>query len=855
MRTVALASIAALAATLALPAQVLASGWIVVDPIMGGRPVMVPRPVVRPQPGVTPAVPAPGRRPVLQASVSFGLHLQDEDVKVDIVDQVAKTYITQTFSNDTDSNLAGTYLFPLPEDTTFSSFSLHIDGKPVEGKILEANAARTEYEQIVRRMVDPGLLEFADYKTVRARIFPIPAHGTKKVELEYTQVLKAENGMLKYRFPLKAEGEAEPVDSIKMNVKLAGKQPLRTIWSPTHTVTSTRKGDTEANVSLAASNTVPDKDFLLYYSISDKDVAANLLTHRKSDQDGYFLMTLSPPVTAKGPSAKDIVVVADTSGSMQGEKMEQNQKALKYIVDALSPEDRFSLVQFNTDADAFSPKLLPASAENKKAAEKFISELEPRGGTNISDALALGTTILNEASDRPAYLVLITDGEPTVGETVVDKLLQGVKSKRDVRIFDFGVGYDVNTRLLNKLAEEHHGTAQYVEPSESLEVALSNFYQKIKSPVLSDVKIAYDGIQVKDVYPRDVKDIFAGQQVLLIGRYKGEGKASLKLTGRINGENKDFAFPMEFAKEDTSHSYLPRIWAMRRIGYLTDVARANDESKEVVDEIIALSQKYGIISAYTSYLVTDPSEGGRGTMVRQNIPGAVSFRGPAVGGVGGGGAVSQGFRMMTERPVRGGLVPPPAPMTMSSLPRTRMGKSAYYKMSEASPSRMSRTTVDSFAASGAASADSSVFGDEGSSGTKGMDAHSVQMGRMVARKARADAFASFEPREESGQKAVLVAKTLNELKESNAINKQDLMAGEMKTIEDKTFYMVNGFWTESTFKQADKTVKEIKFKSEEYFALMKSVPGISKYLSVGRQVIVEFNGTWYKIVQSGDATG
>jgi hypothetical protein len=408
--------------------------------------------------------------------------------------------------------------------------------------------------------------------------------------------------------------------------------------------------------------------------------------------------------------------------------------------------------------------------------------------------------------------------------------------------------------LLNKLAEEHHGTAQYVEPSESLEVALSNFYQKIKSPVLSDVKIAYDGIQVKDVYPKDVKDIFAGQQVLLIGRYKGEGKASLKLSGRINGENKDYAFPMEFAKEDTSHSYLPRIWAMRRIGYLTDVARANDESKEVVDEIIALSQKYGIISAYTSYLVTDPSEGGRGAMVRQNIPGgAVSFRGPTLGG--GGGAVSQGFRMTTERPVRGGFIPPPpAPMTMSSLPRTNMGKTLQYKMSAASPSHVSRPTVQSFMANSTAGADSSVFGDEGST-AKGMSGPSAMMGRMAARKARTDAFASFEPRQESGQKAVLVAKTLNELKESNAINKQDLMAGEMKTIEDKTFYMVNGFWTESTFKQADKKVKEIKFKSEEYFALMKSVPGISKYLSVGRQVIVEFNGTWYKIVQSGDATG
>ncbi len=844
MRTVALASIAALAATLTLPAQVLASGWIVVDPIMGGR-VPVPRPIVRPHPGPTPTVPTPGRRPMLQASVSFGLHLQDEDIKVDIVDQVAKTYITQTFSNDTDSNLAGTYLFPLPEDTTFSSFSLHIDGKPVEGKILEANAARAEYEQIVRSMVDPGLLEFADYKTVRARIFPIPAHGTKKVELEYTQVLKAENGMLKYRFPLKAEGEAEPVDSIKMNVKLAGKQPIRTIWSPTHTVTSTRKGDTEANVALASTNTVPDKDFLLYYSISDKDVAANLLTHRKSEEDGYFLMTLSPPMAAKGPTAKDIVVISDTSGSMQGDKMEQNKKALKYIVDALAPEDRFSLVQFNTDADSFSSKLLAASAENKKSADKYIDELEARGGTNIGDALSMGTTILGDDSSRPAYIVLITDGEPTVGETIVDKLLTGVKSKRDIRIFDFGVGYDVNTRLLNALASEHHGTSQYVEPSESLEVALSNFYQKIKSPVLSDVKIAYDGVQVKDVYPKEVKDIFAGQQVLLIGRYKGDGKASLRLTGRINGENKDYAFPMEFAKEDTGHSYLPRIWAMRRIGYLTDVARANDESKEVIDEIIALSQRYGIISAYTSYLVTDPSEGRNGR-VANAFPGAVSFGRAAGSPAWGADSLGGGSVRRTSRGVRGGLVPPPPAMPMSSLPVSRPApKAAYFRTGGGGGG----VGLDSFVAGGSASG---MYGGEGAD-SKGLP--TAVMGKMIASNARMRAMASYEPKEQSGQKAVLVAKTLNELKESDAINKQDLMAGEMKTVEDKTFYLVDGFWTESTYKKAEKGIKEIKFNSDEYFALMKSVPGITKYLSVGRQVIVEFNGTWYKVVQSGNATG
>jgi len=834
MRTVAIASILALAASLASPAQVLASGWIVIDPIMGGRPVPVPRPVMRPAPA-DPTVPSPGRRPLLQASVSFGLHMKDEDIKVDIVDQVAKTYITQTFSNDTDRDLAGTYLFPLPEDTTFSSFSLHIDGKPVEGRILEANAARTEYEQIVRRMVDPGLLEFADYKTVRARIFPIPAHGTKKVELEYTQVLKAENGMLKYRFPLKAEGEAEPVDNIKLNVKLAGKQPLRTIWSPTHTVESKRKGDTEATISLSASDTVPDKDFLLYYSVSDNDVSANLLTHRKSAEDGYFLMTLSPPVTVKGPAAKDIVVVSDTSGSMQGDKMAQNQKALKYIVNALSPEDRFSLVEFNTDAEAFSSKLMSATDDNKKAADKFIDDLEARGGTNIGDALSLATTILNEESTRPAYLVLITDGEPTVGKTGVDNLLKSIKSKRDIRIFDFGVGYDVNTRLLNKLAEDHHGTSQYVEPSESLEIALSNFYQKIKSPVLSDVKITYDGIGVKDVYPKEVKDIFAGQQVLLIGRYKGEGRATLKLAGTINGEAKDYAFPMEFAKEDAGHSYLPRLWAMRRIGYLTEVARANDESKEVVDEIIALSQKYGIISAYTSYLVTDPSEGNR-SIRRERATGFVPLRSARAAGAGGGRATD----------VRGTFVSHSSE-TSSALPEANAGAraSAQTVLAKArfytAPRHMNNEIPGSFA------------GDEFiDSRGPGVVARRTWFKSMPGRTLDLEV-----PREESGQKAVLLAKRINELKNSRAIGKDDLPGGQVKTVDDKTFYMVDGFWTESEFAaRVDKVnVKVIKFASEDYFALLKSVPQLSKYLSIGRQVIVEFGGVWYKIVQPGSATG
>ena len=599
-----LCSLLSLSLFINAPAQ--ASGWIMIDP--GLMPRVLPHIPTIAQPNWTHTPPQQPHGPVLRGSVSFGLRMQAQDVKVSINDQVARTYIKQVFANDTDRNLAGTYLFPLPADTTFSSFSLHIDGKPVEGKILEAEAARQEYEEIVRRMVDPGLLEYADYKTVRARIFPIPPHGTKTVELEYTQLLQAENGMLKYNYPLKSEGQTDPVEEIKLTADISSKQGLRSIWSPSNQITLDRSTNNHAKITLLEKDAVPDKDFLLCYSVSDKDLAANLLTHKNPDQDGYFLLTLAPPLHAKNTISKDIVFVVDTSGSMQGDKIEETKRAIKNVLKALSPDDRFGIIQFNTDVEYFKSSLLSASAENKQLANSFVDDLDARGGTNISYALQTGCGMLNEASQRPAYLILMTDRQPTVGETSEAKILKSITPKREVRIFDFGVGYDVNTRFLNKLAQDHHGTSQYVEPNENLEIAVANFYEKIKSPFLTDVKLEYSGIQTKDIYPREVKDIFAGSQLMLLGKYKTSGKCSVKLTGKINGVEKSYSFPLNFQPEETGNTYLPRLWAMRRIGYLTDIAHDNGNSAEVIDEIVSLSKTYGIITEFTSFLVTDPSE-------------------------------------------------------------------------------------------------------------------------------------------------------------------------------------------------------------------------------------------------------
>ncbi len=532
---------------------------------------------------------------------------------------------------------------------------------------------------------------------------------------------------------------------------------------------------------------------MLCYSVSDKDLAANLLTHKNPDEDGYFLLALAPPLHASHAISKDIVFVVDTSGSMEGEKIEETKKAIKDVLKVLSPDDRFGIVQFNTDVDYFKSHLLPATTENKQLAGAFIDDINASGGTNISYALQTGCGMLDEISPRPAYLILMTDGQPTVGETNESKILKNITPKREVRIFDFGVGYDVNTRLLNKLAEDHHGTSQYVEPSENLEIAVANFYEKIKSPFLTDVKIAYDGVLTKDIYPREVKDIFAGSQLMLLGKYKNAGKCTVRLTGKINGVAKSYSFPLHFQAEETGNTYLSRLWAMRRIGYLTDVAHDNSNSREVIDEIVALSKKYGIITEFTSFLVTDPAENVR-------LGHAVAFNG--------------GVRRQLMNTAQRGVA--------------LSGFGGYSNAASPAAASMPVSKPKSMLLKGASNA------------TIGPRQYQIIDQRSKEQ--------DFPAADLSGVGAVAMAKQSNALKDSNYLAKKNENSPGLKTIADKTFYLQNGVWIDSSINlnQTPK-YKEIVFASQDYFDLIRSLPAIAKYLSVGNMLCLEFKGYFYKI--------
>ena len=273
---------------------------------------------------------------LIRAPVPRTLRVKNHNVTVTIDNQVAHTQVDQTFVNDSETQLEGTYIFPLPADATISDFAMYVDGVKLEGKVLDRDQARQIYEEIVRKQRDPALLEYLGRGAFQARIFPIPPHSEKRVQITYSQVLQAENGLVKYVYPLSTEKfSSQPLGSVSINVSLQSPVALKAIYSPTHNVSVTHDGDFKATVGYEDSNVTPDRDFVLYYSVSSDDIGATLLTYKPdATTDGFFLLLLSPKVNVQAQQvlAKDVILVLDTSGSMQGEKIVQARNALKYVL-------------------------------------------------------------------------------------------------------------------------------------------------------------------------------------------------------------------------------------------------------------------------------------------------------------------------------------------------------------------------------------------------------------------------------------------------------------------------------------------------------------------------------------------
>jgi len=529
-------------------------------------------------------------------------------VEVTIEDQVATTRVDQVFVNENRFQVEGTYIFPLPEDAAISRFTMWVDGRPVEGQLLPRDEARRIYEEIVRRQQDPALLEYVGRDAFQASIFPIPPGGERRVEIEYTEVLDLDEGLVRYVYPLNTEKfSARPIEEVSVSVDIrSSRDPIKVVYSGSHDVAVDRESDYHVRVGYEEADVLPDKDFSLYYGLSGEDFGLNLLSYRESGEDGFFLLLVAPDVeTEAGPRvAKDVICVLDVSGSMKGEKIVQAKEALRFVLGSLHDEDRFNVISFSTGVRSFASSLQPASARGE--ARRWVDGLRAAGGTNIHRALLEALTQVDQ--ERPTTIIFLTDGLATEGVTDTEQIIRDVarEAPESVRLFCFGVGYDVNTVLLDTIAQEHRGTSAYVRPGQDIEEEVSAFYAKVSTPLLADLRLSFKGVHVEETYPHPLPDLFAGTQLVVVGRYRRGGPTTVTLEGEINGESRRFVYDDLTLRNEGGEAFIPRLWATRKIGYLLSQIRLHGEERELVEEIVDLSVRYGIITPYTSFLVEEP---------------------------------------------------------------------------------------------------------------------------------------------------------------------------------------------------------------------------------------------------------
>jgi Ca-activated chloride channel family protein len=545
-----------------------------------------------------------------RAQSSLGVVLQAHRVSVSIREQLAVTTVQQVFVNSTNMPAEGVYLFPLPDEAAVSDLVLYLDGQPIKGQLLEADQARQIYENIVRQRRDPVLLQYVGRRAVQLNIFPIPPRSERKVEITYSHILRAESGTLRYSYPLKTDYvSALPVREVSVVLEAESSAPIGTIYSPNAQVLIRRLDDRRFRASLELSDYRARDDFSVFYSYREAEISAALLTYRASAlEDGFFMLALTPPLRVDSVRSipKDVLIVLDQSGSMAGAKWKQAQAAARFVLNALMPQDRFNVIAFSSGYRVFARSVQTAGAAREAIA--WIDSLEALGATDINAALLEAARQVDP--ERNTIILFLTDGLPTEGVTNPDRIIAnfGAAVPRNVRLFAFGVGYDVDTVLLDTLSSTYGGASVYVQPSEDIEAAVSGLYSKISAPILAKPILEVDGsVILEDTYPPfPLPDLFAGSQLIVTGRYRGAGTVTLTLRGDVNGETLRFTYTgLHFSENAGGEAFVARLWATRKIGALLNTIRLRGENPELVESVRQLSLRYGIITPYTSYLIQE----------------------------------------------------------------------------------------------------------------------------------------------------------------------------------------------------------------------------------------------------------
>jgi Ca-activated chloride channel family protein len=534
------------------------------------------------------------------------------EVTADIDNQVATTITRQSFVNHTPQHVFLQYGFPTSVNASVTQFRWRVAGQWRTAKITGA-------PQDTSGITDPGGevdRQYLDYLGEAPFLFAfqdsLPADSTLVVELTFIELLQYRLGRVVYDYPLDLKTFAQhALERFSVQLSLRSERDLVSLTNPSHGATPASFSDSAAALSFSQNNLPANGNFVAQYEVSQKDLGVFLLSHKPQTEDGFFIMLAEPDPNTSQQEVIDKVFtfIIDVSGSMFGQKIEQAKAAARYTINNLNAEDRFNVIKFNSSVTKFRPNPVPADFNEVQQALAFIDGISAGGGTNLQAALLAG--LGQEMSDTTANIIIfITDGIAALDQQAVI-----AANTKNVRIFVFGIGADVNQSLLTQLAANNNGLAEFLGNDEVTQ-RISEFYAKIRNPLLQNIRITFAPTAVDEVYPLQLPDIYVGQQLIVLGRYAQPGPAQVTLTGISFGEETRYDYSVSFTADSLTNLFLPRMWAKSKIDallvLLSGVPVGSNQYEEWKKEIIRLSLLYGILTRFTSF--TDP---GPGTFVEE----------------------------------------------------------------------------------------------------------------------------------------------------------------------------------------------------------------------------------------------
>lgn len=569
------------------------------------------------------------------------IEVEAVNARVEIVGQVATTNLEVIVTNPHSRIAEAVLLLPVPEGAVVDRFVFEGPADEPTARLLPKEEARATYDAIVARIKDPALLEFAGCRLIRSSVFPVPAGGTQRIRVGYHHLLEADGARVDYQLP-RSESLTNRVPW-NITVEVRASAPISMVYSPSHELDTRQRSPQRIVVQAKKPTGITDPGpFLLSYLLEREGVTASIMACPDPDTvesggGGYFLLMAGLPASiddVEGEIKREVILVLDRSGSMGSGKLEQAKTAALQILEGLTPGEAFNILDYSDQVNRFAPGPVIKNETTIAEARRYLRGIHSQGGTNIHDALALA--LAQEHDETMLGMVLfLTDGLPTVGNTsevAIREMAEKVNG-HERRLFTLGVGLDVNVPLLDNLAETSRATSTYVLPGEDVEVKVGEVFEDLYGPVLADLELEVLDAEgetttrmVRDMLPSTLPDLFEGDQLVLLGRYLEAAPVRFRLRGNFLGTTRAFTFRSDFARANSRNALVPRLWASRKIAYLIDEIRqagaeapvvasfmnstppVDPRQKELSDEILRLSARFGVLSEYTAFLALEGTD-------------------------------------------------------------------------------------------------------------------------------------------------------------------------------------------------------------------------------------------------------